>query len=567
MRERNRPLFCLFATVLALWLALGFWPFSALNKLLLSVGILLTGGAALWYLRRYSLRRQASCAQVAAALLPPENFRGALVLVGGDTGALFPAGGDYRESRQGWYLRAANAEQLPLLAQHIALTRPALVSQLSILLAVVPEQQVCDDTLTQSLRVWHRSILACRNWLNGLPPVWSVVWLNTLDAGDNTLWFTLTPGRPGLQARQADHVTLPITEWQREPAFSPSRLSPVLWLDSVMAFIHRYICQPLASPQNELPALPLAAVGVCMTSVESVVDNIWHKQIASMTTLPPLTQKSSEPLPLPDVLLASLPCWRGISRRMRDLRIAGVITFLFIGLALCASFMNNQRLVRRIGDHLARYHHLSGMPHAPKAQAQQRLRNDSQLLDDWLRRGEPLRYGLGLYQGEKLIPPLDAAISDWSAPVSSPPVNKNIITEPQTIRLDALSLFDTGQWRLKPGSTKVLVNALVGIKARPGWLIVVAGHTDDVGDERANQQLSLKRAEAVRDWMRDTGDVPESCFAVQGYGESRPAVPNTTAEGRALNRRVEISLVPQADACRLPDIPLPPSQDESGTQP
>ncbi|EKK3986582.1 OmpA family protein [Cronobacter sakazakii] len=567
MRERNRPLFCLFATVLALWLALGFWPFSALNKLLLSVGILLTGGAALWYLRRYSLRRQASCAQVAAALLPPENFRGALVLVGGDTGALFPAGGDYRESRQGWYLRAANAEQLPLLAQHIALTRPALVSQLSILLAVVPEQQVCDDTLTQSLRVWHRSILACRNWLNGLPPVWSVVWLNTLDAGDNTLWFTLTPGRPGLQARQADHVTLPITEWQREPAFSPSRLSPVLWLDSVMAFIHRYICQPLASPQNELPALPLAAVGVCMTSVESVVDNLWHKQIASMTTLPPLTQKSSEPLPLPDVLLASLPCWRGISRRMRDLRIAGVITFLFIGLALCASFMNNQRLVRRIGDHLARYHHLSGMPHAPKAQAQQRLRNDSQLLDDWLRRGEPLRYGLGLYQGEKLIPPLDAAISDWSAPVSSPPVNKNIITEPQTIRLDALSLFDTGQWRLKPGSTKVLVNALVGIKARPGWLIVVAGHTDDVGDERANQQLSLKRAEAVRDWMRDTGDVPESCFAVQGYGESRPAVPNTTAEGRALNRRVEISLVPQADACRLPDIPLPPSQDESGTQP
>ncbi|WP_105604396.1 OmpA family protein [Cronobacter sakazakii] len=567
MRERNRPLFCLFATVLALWLVLGFWPFSALNKLLLSVGILLTGGAALWYLRRYSLRRQASCAQVAAALLPPENFQGALVLVGGDTGALFPAGGDYRESRQGWYLRAANAEQLPLLAQHIALTRPALVSQLSILLAVVPEQQVCDDTLTQSLRVWHRSILACRNWLNGLPPVWSVVWLNTLDAGDNTLWFTLTPGRPGLQARQADHVTLPITEWQREPAFSPSRLSPVLWLDSVMAFIDRYICQPLASPQNELPALPLAAVGVCMTSVESVVDNLWHKQIASMTTLPPSVQKSSEPLPLPDVLLASLPCWRGISRRMRDLRIAGVITFLFIGLALCASFMNNQRLVRRIGDHLARYHHLSGMPLAPKAQAQQRLRTDSQLLDDWLRRGEPLRYGLGLYEGEKLIPPLDAAISDWSAPVSSPPVNKNIITEPQTIRLDALSLFDTGQWRLKTGSTKVLVNALVGIKARPGWLIVVAGHTDDVGDERANQQLSLKRAEAVRDWMRDTGDVPESCFAVQGYGESRPAVPNTTAEGRALNRRVEISLVPQADACRLPDIPLPPSQDESGTQP
>lgn len=100
---------------------------------------------------------------------------------------------------------------------------------------------------------------------------------------------------------------------------------------------------------------------------------------------------------------------------------------------------------------------------------------------------------------------------------------------------------------LKSGFYKILIAALVNIKAKPGWLIVVAGHTDDVGDEKSNQQLSLKRAESVRDWMRDTGDVPESCFAVQGYGESRPDKTNDTPEGRAANRRVEISLVPQAD--------------------
>ncbi len=103
---------------------------------------------------------------------------------------------------------------------------------------------------------------------------------------------------------------------------------------------------------------------------------------------------------------------------------------------------------------------------------------------------------------------------------------------------------------------------LMGIRAKPGWLIVVAGHTDDVGDERANQQLSLKRAQAVRDWMRDTGDVPERCFAVQGYGESRPVASNATAEGRAQNRRVEIRLVPQADACQATgDTPAPPQGD------
>ncbi|SQA98070.1 Outer membrane porin F precursor [Cedecea neteri] len=86
-----------------------------------------------------------------------------------------------------------------------------------------------------------------------------------------------------------------------------------------------------------------------------------------------------------------------------------------------------------------------------------------------------------------------------------------------------MSLFDSGKSALKAGTTKMLVNSLVGVKAKPGWLIVVSGHTDNTGNPKLNQTLSLKRAEAVRDWMRDTGDVPESCFAVQGYGESRPS--------------------------------------------
>jgi outer membrane protein OmpA-like peptidoglycan-associated protein len=188
------------------------------------------------------------------------------------------------------------------------------------------------------------------------------------------------------------------------------------------------------------------------------------------------------------------------------------------------------------------------------------------LLDDWQRRGEPLRYRLGLYQGLRLVPPVEAAVSDWAPPPPPPPVIKKIIQGPKTIRLDSMSLFDSGKSALKAGSTKMLVHSLVGVKAKPGWLIVVSGHTDNTGNPQLNQTLSLKRAEAVRNWMRDTGDVPESCFAVQGYGESRPVATNDTVEGRALNRRVEISLVPQANACQIPDKHPAPSQDDGASQ-
>lgn len=73
---------------------------------------------------------------------------------------------------------------------------------------------------------------------------------------------------------------------------------------------------------------------------------------------------------------------------------------------------------------------------------------------------------------------------------------------------------------------------------------------DATGDEKSNQQLSLRRAEAVRNWMLQTSDIPATCFAVQGLGESQPAATNDTPQGRAVNRRVEISLVPRSDACQ-----------------
>jgi type VI secretion system protein VasL len=122
---------------------------------------------------------------------------------------------------------------------------------------------------------------------------------------------------------------------------------------------------------------------------------------------------------------------------------------------------------------------------------------------------------------------------------------------PDPVRLDSLSLFDAGSAELKPGSTDVLVKALVDIKAQPGWLILIAGHTDATGSVEQNLQLSYTRASAVREWMQRVGSIAADCFAVQGFAASQPIAGNETEAGRMANRRVDIRLVPQAGACEV----------------
>jgi outer membrane protein OmpA-like peptidoglycan-associated protein len=71
----------------------------------------------------------------------------------------------------------------------------------------------------------------------------------------------------------------------------------------------------------------------------------------------------------------------------------------------------------------------------------------------------------------------------------------------------------------------------------------VMGHTDSVGSDAYNQTLSEQRASTVADYLAGRG-VQRARLATKGYGESQPKASNTTEEGRAQNRRVEIRLVP-----------------------
>ncbi|MEZ4704037.1 MAG: OmpA family protein [Bdellovibrionota bacterium] len=70
---------------------------------------------------------------------------------------------------------------------------------------------------------------------------------------------------------------------------------------------------------------------------------------------------------------------------------------------------------------------------------------------------------------------------------------------------------------------------------------MVEGHTDSVGPEKYNQQLSESRALSVKNYLIQKG-IQANRIQIKGYGESKPRASNNTEDGRALNRRIEFNI-------------------------
>ncbi len=104
--------------------------------------------------------------------------------------------------------------------------------------------------------------------------------------------------------------------------------------------------------------------------------------------------------------------------------------------------------------------------------------------------------------------------------------------------------FATNSARLKPEARDVLDKIAKAIKAYPGKKFVIVGHTDNVGSPAANKKLSIARARTVAKYLVLRG-VPASQLRYGGYGSSKPVATNSTPEGRAKNRRVEILMLKQ----------------------
>jgi len=106
-------------------------------------------------------------------------------------------------------------------------------------------------------------------------------------------------------------------------------------------------------------------------------------------------------------------------------------------------------------------------------------------------------------------------------------------------------LFDSGRYTLKPGAREKLAKISGIVLAYPGLNLQIEGHTDNVGGEDFNQQLSERRAASVRDFLVQQG-VSAASITARGLGKAQPVASNESAEGRQQNRRVELVVTGEA---------------------
>lgn len=536
----------LVAIATLLWLLWYFIPtgnvFNGLSTLL----ILLLAGWTVF--KNCRSEEPTSDVTLPTAELPLPDTQGPVVLVCGDRLEALFQGGPLRKTAQGWWLRAGDVSQLTDVVRSIQTQFPRQVGQLSVMYRCLPDHHQDEAVLRSTLKTLRQQCKQIKSLTGFTLPVV----LSTEFSGPETPWIIVRGDKP---------IVCPVNDspqafidWQQ----AEDNILALPAVSEAFSFIRNTLADELEKTDRLTPPVYAFSVAMRLGAVLPETPSVWSDWLGSRTCLQ-FSRKSGRSAPaslFPDAVLPLLTPFASTVQGGQRTRRLILLIWLCVLTALGISALNNRSLIRQVSTDLQRWNAIPMDHYRPKAESLAALKQDALLLERWQRQGEPLRYSLGYYPGQRLWLALQQAIDTWTPPPAPEP--KPV---PKIVRLDSMSLFDSGKSALKDGSTKVLVNALVGIKARPGWLIVVSGHTDNTGSVLLNQTLSLQRAEAVRNWMRDTGDIPESCFAVQGYGDSRPIASNDTPDGRAHNRRVEISLVPQADACRLPGA-KPASQEK-----
>jgi outer membrane protein OmpA-like peptidoglycan-associated protein len=149
--------------------------------------------------------------------------------------------------------------------------------------------------------------------------------------------------------------------------------------------------------------------------------------------------------------------------------------------------------------------------------------------------GGKLGSALGAYAGEYM----DKQAAEIDRDLEQVRVER--IDEGIKLTFDATILFDVNHAEIKSAGGDDLTKFAKILNKYANTVVLVEGYTDASGSEERNLELSRQRAQAVADFLINQ-NVKGSRFSVTGHGEAKPIAENATAEGRAANRRVEVSI-------------------------
>lgn len=142
--------------------------------------------------------------------------------------------------------------------------------------------------------------------------------------------------------------------------------------------------------------------------------------------------------------------------------------------------------------------------------------------------------------------------ADYQHTLTVPKGENQLLTFNYTVRVQLPEkytlnnvFFDFGKATLTDDSYKELNRLAVFLKAQKSMVIEIAGYTDNVGTDDANQKLSQARAQAILNYLVQAGVTDAIKMTAKGYGSSDAVASNDTPEGRKLNRRTEIHIIKQ----------------------
>lgn len=550
----------IFAAMLALAVLFLVLPVSRGLAWTVAVSIVLIALAAIALRTLQRNRARDQSAHVLAALgattadLPTSlRTRMPLVLVTGDSLAhLFNRGGDEERLAHvgdgAIWLRVNNPRDLPRVAVAVKQWRDGRAPD-GVVLSIAPASHASEDELTQTLRVVRQAASDASRMLGARLPGHIGLYQRLTAAPAAAVgqqWYgvssairlTDVPKEVPLGDTHRFEAVMRAAEAQVQQAGTdPVPAARAAALASLVGWTQRVVISPLTDGLQ--PAAPWTVFGMGWIDCGPASEprSPWARDVnARAGIMPPPMAASPAPWPLPQPLIEGMPRRLWVSPRLAALAHAIALLACTGALAIWGSASNNQALLTNIGADLGRFSMIPAEHDTARRNSLQAIIADRDQIDRYARLGVPLRLSFGMYRGAALMPVLNAAIASYQAP--PPP--------PAVVTLDSMSLFDSGKTQFKAGSTRAMVSALELIKAHPGKRILAAGYTDNVGNADSNLKLSMARAGAVRDWLVEASGIPVTQFAIQGYGDTRPIAGNGTESGRAKNRRVEITLVPDA---------------------